>query len=191
MIEPSRWCDRTLILTPIFYCLVLTEDAYYEECQRFGVARADWGAWMHTPTSHATTTYLDAHDGEKLAIVSMQGHEKRTPIQVAGLLVHEAVHLVQRYCERVGEHQPGAEFQAYATQRISQELMEQYVAQTAAARLAATQPEKTVKPKMTEKADMKSDKKAGLKEGSKKDMAKDAKMGMKPGAKKANPFAKK
>lgn len=47
--------------------------------------------------------------------------------------------------------------------------------------------------KMTEKADMAKDKKAGVKEGGKKDTALDTKMGMKPdkGAKKANPFAKK
>mgnify|MGYP001552423793 CR=1 FL=1 len=43
--------------------------------------------------------------------------------------------------------------------------------------------------KMTEKADMAKDKKAGVKEGSKKDMALDGKMGK--GAKKPNPFAKK
>ena len=38
--------------------------------------------------------------------------------------------------------------------------------------------------KMTEKADMKMDKKAGVKEGSKKDLAMDTKMGMKAPSKK-------
>ena len=37
---------------------------------------------------------------------------------------------------------------------------------------------------MTEKADMKMDKKAGVKEGSKKDLAMDTKMGMKAPSKK-------
>jgi hypothetical protein len=74
-------------------------------------------------------TYATSAAGEPLAFVAVNVDETRTPIQIAGLLVHEAVHLVQRFCSDIGEHQPGAEFQAYATQWISQELMEQYTSQ--------------------------------------------------------------
>lgn len=123
-----RWCDGNLICMKRRYCLVLDEAAYYEECNRYGVPIGDQGVWI-SPGSHATVTYATSAAGEPLALVAVDVDGTRTPIQIAGLLVHEAVHLVQRFCSDIGEHQPGAEFQAYATQWIAQELMEQYSAQ--------------------------------------------------------------
>jgi hypothetical protein len=50
---------------------------------------------------------------------------------VAGLLVHEAVHVFQRYCEHIGERRPGAEQEAYGIQAIAQELMQSFAEQSA------------------------------------------------------------
>ena len=45
---------------------------------------------------------------------------------IVGLIVHEAVHVWQFVRENIGESNPSSEFEAYAIQAISQELIEAY-----------------------------------------------------------------
>jgi hypothetical protein len=56
----------------------------------------------------------------------MRDFEGRNPIEVAGLLVHEAVHVWQEYCHGIGEATPASEQEAYGIQAISQELMAEF-----------------------------------------------------------------
>lgn len=81
------------------------------------------------PTSGAVCTTL-THDktDELCAIVSVSkaSQESCNAIEMAGLLVHEAVHVWQEYAKWIGEHSPATEQEAYAVQGISQELMAEY-----------------------------------------------------------------
>ena len=77
----------------------------------------------------ATTHIFTSDSGEKTAIVCLGSTAYKTPIEVACLLVHEAVHIWQAYCDRIGERSPGQEQEAYAIQSISQYLMIEYVRQ--------------------------------------------------------------
>lgn len=131
MSDYTRWCSRNLFVTPIYYALVISEEAYYEECANSKISRMEAGTWLQHADSHATTTFLADADGDLFAIVSLNPAKAqgRTAIQVAGLLVHEAVHIFQRTCDRIGEVNPSSEFEAYSIQWIAQELMEQYSAQ--------------------------------------------------------------
>lgn len=77
--------------------------------------------------ANATTHFFDNPEGKTVALVCLgPGHETRKPIEVAGLLVHEAVHVWQQHCEDIGERSPGLEQEAYAIQSIAQELMAEY-----------------------------------------------------------------
>lgn len=97
--------------------------------RRLGVREhVDWVG----PRGHARTHYCDNQSGELVCLVCLgEGHEKRAPIEVAGLLVHEAVHVWQQYCAAIGETEPGAEQEAYGIQCIAQELMSEYARRTA------------------------------------------------------------
>jgi hypothetical protein len=63
--------------------------------------------------------------------------ESVTAVQIAALLVHEAVHIWQQYCADIGEKEPASEQEAYAIQSISQTLMEEYARRLEMKRLNA------------------------------------------------------
>jgi len=79
--------------------------------------------------SHAATHFFE-RDGKTLIIVCVNV-DGRSGIEVAGLLVHEAVHIWQEYRRNVGETSPSSEFEAYSIQTISQQLMWGYCEQAA------------------------------------------------------------
>lgn len=82
--------------------------------------------FMTNEWSHATTTFVRSPAHGLCAIVALPSHEGRGPVEVAGLLVHEAVHVWQRWARDIGEENPGDEQEAYAVQSISQELMAEF-----------------------------------------------------------------
>ena len=75
--------------------------------------------------SDATTHHLDSDDGYGV-VVCLTNFDKLNAIETAGVLIHEAVHVWQEYCLRIGEKNPGLEQEAYAIQAIAQELMSEF-----------------------------------------------------------------
>lgn len=124
----TRWLDRRIAAPGPYLALCLTE-------REFRAALAHLGApevpqWCR---SDAVTHIFDRKGGGLCCIVCIKGWEGRTPIEVAGLLVHEAVHVWQQYAENIGERFEGAEQEAYAVQSISQELMAEFARRMRAA----------------------------------------------------------
>lgn len=76
---------------------------------------------------HGATQTLEC-DNRRLVLVAVSDEIKSSadPFDVVGLLCHEAVHVWQEICERIGEEKPSQEFQAYSIQTILQELMRAY-----------------------------------------------------------------
>ncbi|HCW3748771.1 TPA: hypothetical protein OXK62_003309 [Acinetobacter baumannii] len=60
------------------------------------------------------------------AIVQLGDTSERKPIEVYGLLLHEAVHVWQKIRKLMGEKEPSSEFEAYSIQAIAQDLFEMY-----------------------------------------------------------------
>ena len=66
-------------------------------------------------------------DGKVCAIVTINKRvDGKDSNGIVGLIVHEAVHVWQLVRENIGEANPSSEFEAYAIQAISQELIEAY-----------------------------------------------------------------
>lgn len=125
-----KWLDRTAAPLP-HYCLCLTEAALEHELAMLEVPKADRPTFMASPGANATT-HLFYKLPKRVAIVTVNVEHaaKQEPIVIAGLLVHEAVHIWQFHVHNLREESPGDEQEAYSVQWISQQLMWSYVEQT-------------------------------------------------------------
>lgn len=128
MIHPD-WRDRRIAAPGPHLCLCLDEATFHAALAECGIK--DRTQFMATDHADATTHYFQHSDGTLACIVALGMVAGKSPVEVAGLLVHEAVHVWQRYCDRIGEHRPGDEQEAYGVQAIAQELMQSFAEQTA------------------------------------------------------------
>jgi hypothetical protein len=118
------WLDRHLITGPVLV-LCLTEAAFGVVMRDCKIPRNDWGPWIQEG-ANATMHSLTDSVGEMVCAVCLQTNDKVVATQIAGLLVHEAVHVWQKWRESIGEKEPSKEFEAYGIQQISQRLMHAY-----------------------------------------------------------------
>lgn len=123
------WLKRDHGAPGPFMALCLHEDQLRYALKRLGVK--EHVDFLRSTHCNATVHFMLNQDGKACAIVCLGKHDTRTPIEIAGLLVHEAVHIWQNYCEDIGETNPGSEQEAYAIQSISMQLMDSFVRQTA------------------------------------------------------------
>lgn len=118
------WLARDMIEGP-YLCLVLSQEEYEDAMRDLGISLADAGVWINPGYNGLVQTYRHKN-GTNCNVVSIANHEGRGPIEVAGILVHEAVHVFQSICEMMGEHSPSKEFEAYSIQVIAMRLMSSY-----------------------------------------------------------------
>ena len=126
-----KWLDRGGATPLPFYCLCLTEADLERTTAYLKVPKEDRPLFMASPKANATA-HLFYKLPMRVAIVTMDWRKaaKEKAIVVAGLLVHEAVHVWQFHVETLREENPGDEQEAYSVQWISQQLMWSYVEQT-------------------------------------------------------------
>lgn len=80
--------------------------------------------------SDAATHFFERNDGRNVAVVCITPKKKYTKEQHLSLLVHEATHVWQAIKDLIGEQYPSSEFEAYAIQGISEQLMSMFDKQT-------------------------------------------------------------
>lgn len=125
----AHWLARDLVNGP-YLCLALSEEAFNKAFNHLQQPWLDRPRWVLNDHSNATAhTLVDKH-GRLCAVVCLRDFEGHSGIEIAGLLVHEAVHLWQRFREHIGEHSPSAEFEAYSIQSLAQRLMWSFEEQT-------------------------------------------------------------
>lgn len=117
-----RWLDRRIAAPGPYLALCLTEKRYLKAMKHCGIQLPP--PWLNDGAD-ATTHMLKKPNGDVTCVVCLRAG-KHDPVEVAGLLVHESVHVWQEYALRIGEHTPGSEQMAYGIQSISQELLAEY-----------------------------------------------------------------
>lgn len=129
----NNWLTREIHCSALSYTLCTTEAQFHAEIKRFALPRPDWPPFLSNSHSNATTHFFDQNGtGQHCAIVCLpppEAKQKRTGVQIACLIVHEAVHIWQNHCEMIGEKAPSSEFEAYGVQSIAQALMTEYARQ--------------------------------------------------------------
>ena len=124
MTRPAyRWLDRRIARPGPYLTLCLSEAEFYSALDKINIR--DRPAWVN-PGADATTHHMSNPKNELVSVVCLQGWEQRSGNEIAGLLVHEAVHVWQEYALVMGEHAPGREQEAYAIQAVAQELMAEF-----------------------------------------------------------------
>lgn len=123
-----HWLNRSLILGP-YLCLCTTEKDYQAVMDYLKVPPHQRGPWVNKRVG-ATTHLLENQDHGLVTVVCVGDVSRCSPVGVAALLVHEAVHVWQAFCEHIGEKSPSDEFEAYSIQSISYELMTAYANKT-------------------------------------------------------------
>jgi hypothetical protein len=124
-----EWLDRSIISGP-YLCLVLSEAAFHEAFDDLEQDKTGRPDWITTAHANATAHTLLNKAGNLCAVVCLGPSEGRSGIEIAGLLLHEAVHIWQRFCQHIGEDEPSMEFEAYSIQWIAQQLMWSFQEQT-------------------------------------------------------------
>ena len=114
---------RPLMGMPLTYALCTTEKEVMDFFRRFGIKT---GIEQMLNDGCNATTHFYTKDGKYFVAVYFPIRDDIHWTQAAGLLVHEAVHVFQLVCKSIGETDPSCEFEAYAIQGISQELLEIY-----------------------------------------------------------------
>ena len=122
------WLDRSLIIGP-YLCLCTTEKDYHAVLDYLKVPAHQRRPWVGK-RADATTHLLENQDHGLVAVVCLGDVSRRSPVDVAALLVHEAVHVWQAFCEDIGEKSPSDEFEAYSIQRISYQLLSAFAQQS-------------------------------------------------------------
>jgi hypothetical protein len=117
----NKWLDRRVAKPGPYLSLCLTEKELHETCKRITPH------YLQFPEYGATCFQL-AKEGDIFCVIALSEHAQKnnSAIEVAGMLVHEAVHTWQYYAEKMGETRPGDEQEAYAIQAISRELLAEY-----------------------------------------------------------------
>ena len=110
-----------------YLCLCTNEKAFRRALKALDVK--EQVSFLGASHADATAHTFNHPSGELACIVCIGDVSGRTGIQIASLLVHEAVHVWQQHASHIGEGSPGLESEAYAIQSIAQRLMESYVAQ--------------------------------------------------------------
>lgn len=124
MATKTRWLDRRIAHPGPYLALCLSDEAFQTAMRRLNIKNPP--EWIKTPRAHATVHHCNNSENELCCVVCMVFEPHRDSIEIAGLLVHEAVHIWQEYASIIGETNPGREQEAYAVQCIAQELLAEY-----------------------------------------------------------------
>lgn len=117
----ARWLDRRIAAPGPYLTLCLSEAEFRAAIKC--LKSPEIPLWCK---KDACVHTFDHIEGKICCVVCLKDWQGKDPVVVAGLLVHEAVHVWQQYADAIGERYEGREQEAYAIQAVAQELMAEF-----------------------------------------------------------------
>jgi hypothetical protein len=125
-----QWLDTALLDGP-HLILCLSEKQYLKVMTKYKIKNpSDWIIDGKNATCHTFVSFRNDGGSSTICAICIQQQDRMTYSKVAGLIVHEAVHVAQHFFEDIGETNPGNEIEAYIIQRIAQNLLFAYERQS-------------------------------------------------------------
>ena len=112
----TQWLNRGPY--PVYIGFVPSEGAWKKTVKRIGCPNAPF------PSTDGRAVTFESTKGKICVLVCIKKHND--PIEIAGLIAHEAMHVWQTILRTIGETAPGEECEAYAIQWLVQGLLEAY-----------------------------------------------------------------
>ena len=122
MSKRTKWLSRQAAMPLPCMTLCLSDKEFKRVCRELRAGETEFIAYG----SDGMTHFLRDNEGDSVAVVCISGTDRLNAVEVAGLIVHEAVHVWQHYCMMIHEHEPASEQEAYGIQSISKSLMAEY-----------------------------------------------------------------
>lgn len=120
-----RWCNRDPCPPLPHHTLVTSERQFRSILEQYDLQPVLVREHYVAPGACATMHTFKMNNEYVCLVGVSKGHLRTAPyVEVVGTLVHEAVHIFQRYCEYLCERAPSKEFEAYAIERITKNLLE-------------------------------------------------------------------
>ncbi len=122
-----------------------SQEALDQVLRRCGVPPFEWQSFLTRPDNPGARPALaevQYYEGGALCVVCFgpeMFEQEVLGTNVILTITHEAVHVFQRICDLLGEDDPGNEVEAYAIERITQNLIDAFM--TLKGQRAKTQPE--------------------------------------------------
>lgn len=114
-----NWLNRTPAFPLPYYCLCVTEAEYLRAVKHLKIKSPP--EWLSNG-GHGTTHTFQSN-GKLSCVVCISIPKGKSKGEVYGLIIHEAVHVWQQYCDAISESSPSTEFEAYTIQAIAQALL--------------------------------------------------------------------
>lgn len=114
------WLDRGGL--PNYWGFCPSKKAWDAELKKLKCDPAEY------PTASGHCAHFNSPSGRSLTLVTIAENVdvECSPAEIVGLLAHEGAHVWQETLRAIGEEAPSPEFEAYAIQRIVQDLVKTY-----------------------------------------------------------------
>lgn len=122
-----KWVKRDLVTSPLSIGLCQSEKDFKKELKRLKIPLHECDPWIPEDKDGKVWEFKQVNKcHNECCIVCIRVNKKRTPTEIVGLIVHEAVHVWQAVKDLLGERYPSTEFEAYSIQAIAQRLILAY-----------------------------------------------------------------
>lgn len=123
--DKTCWIDAGYVASSVYIGFVPSAKAWARTMKHLAVTSP-------YPTAAGMCTVLTDKKGTVTCLVTIsEDHDKgdlSNGLNITSILAHEATHVFQHLCDKIGEYKPSDEFEAYFIQNIYGDLADAYCA---------------------------------------------------------------